>query len=180
MIWDMAVYGYTPSEALVGNLLSFGLGAAIGYSARRAAQGVSQALRTTDIPRLPAPGEFGLKGSIILTQNDLNAHGIEWGGYRGYAYVTTQETADALRYAPTIEEINHRLGTSFKEGVPLTRVDIDDLTPYNPRVPSELTPGNEQYIPGGLTKGGQPERVIDPINLNEHTILDDFFEWVGQ
>ncbi|TFH33111.1 MAG: hypothetical protein E4G99_11895 [Anaerolineales bacterium] len=40
MIWDMAVRGYTPSEAFVSNLVAFGVGEAIGYGMRAVGRGL--------------------------------------------------------------------------------------------------------------------------------------------
>jgi RHS repeat-associated protein len=42
MIWDMAVRGYTPSEAFLGNVISFGIGEAIGFGLRGLFRGLGR------------------------------------------------------------------------------------------------------------------------------------------
>ena len=111
---------------------------------------------------LPAPGEFGNKGSIILTEDNLWKYGTQWGGHKGQAFVTTREAAKTMVYAPNRAEIGRRLGTTFPEGSSLIQVDIDDLAARSVRMP---TGGGPLWRPGGITSGGLPERVIDPINL---------------
>ncbi len=62
MIWDIAVRGYTPSEATLGNVIAFGMGEVIGFIARRAARAVSQGARGGIGPVLK--GQIGVEKSM--------------------------------------------------------------------------------------------------------------------
>ena len=86
MIWDMAVRGYTPSEAFVNNVISFGIGAVIGYVAHRAARGINQALSPY---RLPTQGE-----SFIRYET----------GHPDYTRVTAEGGAKPGTFAAPISE----------------------------------------------------------------------------
>jgi hypothetical protein len=129
----------------------------LGGAAIRAGEAVQDSAKL-----LPAPGSFGNKGSAILTYDEFLKYGDNWGDNSGRVFVTTQEAADAMRYAPDRTEIGRRLGTEFAGDSPLIRVDIDNLNAYNVRMPTE---GNANFIKGGFTSGGLPERIIDPVNL---------------
>jgi RHS repeat-associated protein len=50
----------------------------------------------------------------------------------------------------------------------LVRIDINNATDRNPRLPTE---GNEHFIPGGRTSGGASERLVDAPRRSE---VDDF------
>ena len=113
---------------------------------------------------LPSPTPLGNKGTIVLTEGELDDFGSNYGKHRGHVYITRPEDVDALE-GEQLEEIERRLGRGFNDGTDLVRADIDDIYKYNPRIPDNNTPGNSNYRPGGVTSGGLFERIIDPINL---------------
>ena len=59
----------------------------------------------------------------------------------------------------------------FSDHGGLVRIDISDLSDLNLRVPSGNEMGaNEFWIPGGYTKGGIPEAIVDQIPITDVTI----------
>ena len=63
-----------------------------------------------------------------------------------------------------VSKINELLGTEFKVGDKLIRIDVNDPLSYNPRPPSNSMSGaNTQFVPGGSTSGGISEVVTDPL-----------------
>jgi len=82
MIWDLAVRGYTPSEAFLTNLVSFGIGGAIGAIGRSAASVLDSGLEIVTRSALPAPGRFNPDAGEIIrfrTVRDIVAYRV-WGG----------------------------------------------------------------------------------------------------
>ena len=59
----------------------------------------------------------------------------------------------------------------FKNGGGLVRIDVDDISGLNIRIPSgnEMT-ANELWIPGGYTSGGVPEAITDIIPIAKTSI----------
>lgn len=54
---------------------------------------------------------------------------------------------------------------------PIVRIDVDDVTGLNLRLPSgNETGANSLWIPGGYTSGNVPEAVTDIIPLDKTTI----------
>jgi hypothetical protein len=79
-------------------------------------------------------------------------------------YITTFEAMDALLTEThgSLNTINARLAAKWNE--PLIRIDIPNPLLFNIRMPSGLEEGaNEYYIPGGYTRGGMIEAVIDQV-----------------
>lgn len=63
----------------------------------------------------------------------------------------------------------------FEDGGGLIRIDIDDLSGLNLRVPSGNEAGaNSHWVPGGKTEGGIPEAITDliPNNADNITIIE--------
>ena len=59
----------------------------------------------------------------------------------------------------------------FSDGGGLVRVDVDDVTGLNLRLPSgNETGANSLWIPGGYTSGNVPEAISDIIPLKQATI----------
>ncbi|MFV2045152.1 MAG: RHS repeat-associated core domain-containing protein, partial [Anaerolineales bacterium] len=82
MIWDLAVRGYTPSEAFLTNLVSFGIGGAIGAIGRSAASVLDSGLGILTRTALPAPRGFNPDAGEIIsvrTARDIVAYRV-WGG----------------------------------------------------------------------------------------------------
>jgi len=66
--------------------------------------------------------------------------------------------------AGDVEKINKMLGTDFEPGERLIRIDVNNPLDYNPRLPdSSLSGANAHFVPGGMTSGGVPEIVTDPL-----------------
>jgi len=63
-----------------------------------------------------------------------------------------------------VTKVNKLLGTEFKPGDKLIRIDVDNPLSHSPRLPSSNVSGaNAQFAPGGRTSGGIPEVITDPI-----------------
>jgi len=59
----------------------------------------------------------------------------------------------------------------FSDGGGLVRIDVDDISKINIRIPSgNETGANNLWIPGGFTSGGVPEAITDIIPLNDTII----------
>ena len=59
----------------------------------------------------------------------------------------------------------------FSDGGGLVRIDVDDVTSLNLRLPSgNETGANSLWIPGGYTSGNVPEAITDIIPLDKTTI----------
>lgn len=55
----------------------------------------------------------------------------------------------------------------FSDGVGLVRIDVDDVSGLNIRMPSgNETGANSLWLPGGNTSGGVPEAITDTIPLD--------------
>ena len=84
MIWDLAVRGYTPSEALVSNVLAFGFGEVIGFGVRSLGRGLPDlfgGLRPgtliNDGPRISPFGEIKPFGDLPRRSGYERHHLIE-------------------------------------------------------------------------------------------------------
>eukprot|EP00828_Plagiopyla_frontata_P014789 TRINITY_DN1927_c0_g1_i8.p2 TRINITY_DN1927_c0_g1~~TRINITY_DN1927_c0_g1_i8.p2 ORF type:complete len:440 (-),score=55.90 TRINITY_DN1927_c0_g1_i8:85-1404(-) len=59
----------------------------------------------------------------------------------------------------------------FSDGGGLVRIDVDDVTGLNLRIPNgNETGANSLWLPGGYTSGNVPEAISDIIPLNKTTI----------
>jgi RHS repeat-associated protein len=96
MLWDMTVRGYTPSEAFVSNLLSFGMGAAIGYGLRSAGRRFADFL-----------GDGLGTGTRGATHGGLVSPENRWLGYIPEKYRAS--VSGAFRGTPTVETLSDDL-----------------------------------------------------------------------
>ncbi len=114
---------------------------------------------------------FNNKGSMFLTADEFNTFGDSYGGNRGYTFITSPVGGDIAENAASIEEMGRLLGRDFPSGSTIYRIDIDNIAAHNSRMPFA---GNKYWIPGGFTRGGLPERIIDSLDLrylNRHTVI---------
>ncbi len=59
----------------------------------------------------------------------------------------------------------------FSDGDGLVRIDVDDVTGLNLRLPNgNETGANSLWLPGGYTSGNVPEAISNIIPLNQTTI----------
>ena len=109
---------------------------------------------------------FKNKGSMFLTLDEFNSFGGEYGKLNGYTFITSPVGGDIVENAASLEEMGRLLGRDFPSGSTIYRIDIDNIATHNSRMPFA---GNKYWIPGGFTRGGLPERIIDPLDLRLFT-----------
>ena len=60
----------------------------------------------------------------------------------------------------------------FTDGGGLVRIDVEDITGLNVRIPSgDETGANSLWVPGGYTSGGVPEAVTNTVPLSRTNII---------
>lgn len=105
---------------------------------------------------------FGNTGYTYMTKDDYLEYGASWG--KNQVFVTDEAGAAMVAEQTSVSGVNDVLGTNFPEGSTIYQVEIPNIHSYNPQYPIS---GNSQFIPGGYTMGGAPERVISPLNIRE-------------
>jgi len=88
-----------------------------------------------------------------------------WGREDGQFVIPTREAENITK--EFLRKIEKKLGLPkgrFGDGGNLIRIDVKNIEKYNPRLPSGKESGaDKRFIPGGRTKGGVPEVIIDPV-----------------
>jgi hypothetical protein len=120
--------------------------------------------------------QFSQGGTRFMLKDTFDDFGI--GQVDGTTFVFPSREIDSLMEETKGEPaaLEKALGLPdgyFKDNV--IRVDIQDLEPYNLRIPSGNEAGaNAKWLPGGLLPQGMPEAVIDgsKVPLDDLTIDD--------
>jgi hypothetical protein len=120
--------------------------------------------------------QFDKGGTRFMLKDTFDDFGI--GQVDGTTFVFPSSEIDALMEATKGDSraLEQALGLPdgyFKDNV--IRVDIQDLEPYNFRIPSGNEAGaNAKWLPGGLLPQGMPEAVIDgsKVPLEDLTVND--------
>lgn len=116
-------------------------------------------------------GDFKSGGSFLMGKNTyekLQREGVTAFGRSGDLWITSSSAMDKLIASKGLSHsgLTGALGLSDRAlagGV--VRVDIPDISRLNPRVPtSQVAGANRKFKPGGLTSGGMPELVVDPVS----------------
>lgn len=128
--------------------------------------------------------QFDEGASIIMTKEQYIAY-VKGNSYIGIPtdetqFVMPKNFCDdiATKAGGNISAYESALGFDaghFEDGGGLIRIDIDDLSGLNLRIPSGNEAGaNSHWIPGGKTEGGIPEAITDliPNNSNNVTIIE--------
>ncbi|EQA43836.1 intein C-terminal splicing domain protein, partial [Leptospira broomii serovar Hurstbridge str. 5399] len=119
-------------------------------------------------------GKFRDGGSFVMTESQYKAFyeankSGKYGRPNGQ-FMTTRETIDQVTRGGQVDisTLNKKLGTDFKPGDKLVRVDINNPLLHNARLPAGVGPGaNSQFRWGGYTSGGAPEIVIDQFKKGQ-------------
>lgn len=135
------------------------------------------------IPKLPISKklptslikEFESGGSWIMTEEYYNRHflGKEIIGRSDGQFMTSSKKLNwALKESNgDIHKLEKLCATEGWQGKTLYRIDIKNPLDYNPRLPhSGLSGANENFIPGGITKGNMPEIVTDLLPKDQLTV----------
>jgi RHS repeat-associated protein len=157
--WDMSVHGYTPSEAFFSNVLSFGIGAGIGYGIKGLGKSLRGLIpndtitnpvpdrlarvvpaRWVDTPTLGAPGTFD---AFVTAADDIS--GIS----------TSRELAERLALFDDAGQLI--------EG-PFAVLEFD--TPST-GIASPVFRDNPGFVGGGRTAGGAREFVVPNLNVDD-------------
>jgi hypothetical protein len=111
-------------------------------------------------------------GSYVMTkdQYEMFVEGKSMLGREDNSlFITTKELMDDIQNSVNgnVSVFEQKLGFApgyFENGGGLVRVDINDPSSFDLRMPSGNELGaNEYFVPGGYTSGGTPEAVINQI-----------------
>lgn len=111
-------------------------------------------------------------GYIFMTRKNYDDFKGNYGKVGTDVFITDAKGAAMAETATSAKEINSILGTTFRGNSTIVRIEIPNISSFNPRLP---TSGNRYFVRGGYTVGGAPERVIDSgIDLTGY-IMTTFF-----
>ncbi|MFN3522600.1 MAG: hypothetical protein ACK4YQ_10145 [Phenylobacterium sp.] len=152
------------------------LGAAPVFGAPADAMRAMRAARAAALERAVARGispkmadELAEGGSFLLTEEQylLYVKDAPRVGRADGQFMTSRAEMDRLldEVGPNPAALGEKLGIdSWSGDTRLMRVDVADPLEHNVRLPTaEMSGSNANYRPGGVTSGGVPEVVTDPV-----------------